>query len=364
MKVMNIRLGTRRSALATTQAGMVADQLRALGHAVEMVEITTLGDTSTASLSSIGGTGVFATAIRSALLTGEIDVAVHSLKDLPVAPEPGLRIAAIPVREDARDALVARDGLTLGELPAGSVVGTGSPRRAAQLAALGLGLRVTDLRGNVDTRISLVHNGSLDAVLLARSGLARLGRLDEVTEILDPLQMLPAPGQGALAVECREDRPDLLEALAPLDDADTRACVTAERALLAALEAGCTAPVGALAEVVDSEHGTELFLRAFAGTEDASIDLRRSGVGSLKEPERVGRSLAAVLLADGAAEIAGLRSEKLSDGDGSPDQPPEQPPDHPEASPSEGQVAAETAQSTSSQPTASYPDRSVSESAS
>ena len=364
MNVMNIRLGTRRSALATTQAGMVADQLRALGHTVEMVEITTLGDTSTASLSSIGGTGVFATAIRSALLTGEIDVAVHSLKDLPVAPEPGLRIAAIPVREDARDALVARDGLTLGELPAGSVVGTGSPRRAAQLAALGLGLRVTDLRGNVDTRISLVHNGSLDAVLLARSGLARLGRLDEVTEILDPLQMLPAPGQGALAVECREDRPDLLEALAPLDDADTRACVTAERALLAALEAGCTAPVGALAEVVDSEHGTELFLRAFAGTEDASIDLRRSGVGSLKEPERVGRDLAAVLLADGAAEIAGLRSEKLSDGDGSPDQPPEQPPDHPEASPSEGQVAAETAQSTSSQPTASYPDRSVSESAS
>ena len=167
MNVMNIRLGTRRSALATTQAGMVADQLRALGHAVEMVEITTLGDTSTASLSSIGGTGVFATAIRSALLTGEIDVAVHSLKDLPVAPEPGLRIAAIPVREDARDALVARDGLTLGELPAGSVVGTGSPRRAAQLAALGLGLRVTDLRGNVDTRISLVRNGYMYAVLWA-----------------------------------------------------------------------------------------------------------------------------------------------------------------------------------------------------
>jgi hydroxymethylbilane synthase len=364
VNVMNIRLGTRRSALATTQAGMVADQLRALGHAVEMVEITTLGDTSTASLSSIGGTGVFATAIRGALLTGEIDVAVHSLKDLPVAPEPGLRIAAIPVREDARDALVARDGLTLGELPAGSVVGTGSPRRAAQLAALGLGLRVTDLRGNVDTRISMVRNGSLDAVLLARSGLARLGRLDEVTEILDPLQMLPAPGQGALAVECREDRPDLLEALAPLDDADTRACVTAERALLAALEAGCTAPVGALAEVVDSEHGTELFLRAFAGTEDASIDLRRSGVGSLKEPERVGRDLAAVLLADGAVEIAGLRSEKLLDGDGSPDQPPEQPPDHPEASPSEGQVAAGTAQPASSQPAVSYPDRSASESAS
>jgi len=300
---MTIRLGTRRSALATAQAGMMADQLRGLGHTVEMVEITTVGDTSTASLSSIGGTGVFAAVIRQALLAGEIDIAVHSLKDLPVAPEPGLLIAAIPIREDARDALVARDGLTLGELPFGSLVGTGSPRRTAQLAALGLGLRVTDIRGNVDTRISLVHNGSCDAVLLARAGLSRLGRLYEVSESLDPLQMLPAPGQGALAIECRADRLDLIEALTPLDDPDTRACVSAERALLAALEAGCTAPVGALAEVVEGEHGTELSLRAFAGTPDASVELRRSIVGPLKEPERLGRELAAVLLQEGAADI-------------------------------------------------------------
>jgi hydroxymethylbilane synthase len=300
---MTIRLGSRRSALATAQAGMMADQLRELGHTVEMVEITTIGDTSTASLSSIGGTGVFAAAIRQALLSGEIDIAVHSLKDLPVAPEPGLLIAAIPPREDPRDALVARDGLTLGELPVGSVVGTGSPRRTAQLAALGLGLRVTDIRGNVDTRISLVRNGSCDAVLLARAGLSRLGRLDEVTESLDPLQMLPAPGQGALAIECRADRPDLIEALTPLDDPDTRACVSAERALLAALEAGCTAPVGVLAEVVEGEGGTELFLRAFAGSPDASVDLRRSSVGPLKDPERLGRELAAVLLDEGAADI-------------------------------------------------------------
>ena len=364
MNAISIRLGTRRSALATTQAGMVADQLRALGHTVEMVEITTLGDTSTASLSSIGGTGVFATAIRRALLTGEIDVAVHSLKDLPVAPEPGLRIAAIPVREDARDALVARDGLTLGELPAGALIGTGSPRRAAQLAALGLGLRVTDIRGNVDTRISLVRNGSVDAVLLARSGLARLGLLDQVTEILDPLQMLPAPGQGALAVECRQDRPDVVEALAALDDADTRACVTAERALLAALEAGCTAPVGALAEVVDSEHGTELFLRAFAGTEDAAIDLRRSSVGSLTDPERLGRDLADVLLADGAVEIAGLRSERLTGERDPSEQLTGQPPDQREASGSEGLLAAETAQSAAFQPAGPQPYRSSTESAS
>src|SRR5450759_3067685 len=300
---MTIRLGTRRSTLATTQAGMMADQLRELGHTVEMVEITTIGDTSIVSLSSIGGTGVFAAAIRQALLAGEIDIAVHSLKDLPVAPEPGLVIAASPVREDARDALVARDGLTLGELPVGSVVGTGSPRRMAQLAALGLGLLVTDIRGNVDTRISLVRNGSCDAVLLARAGLSRRGRLDEVTESLDPLQMLPAPGQGALAIECRADRPDLIEALSPLDDPDTRACVSAERALLAALEAGCTAPVGALAEVVEGENGTELFLRAFAGSPDASVDLRRSSVGPLNDPQRLGRELAAVLLAEGAADI-------------------------------------------------------------
>lgn len=303
MNALTIRLGTRRSALATAQAGMMADQLRGLGHTVDMIEITTIGDTSTASLSSIGGTGVFAAAIRQALLAGQIDIAVHSLKDLPVAPEPGLIVAAIPPREDPRDALVARDGLTLGELPAGSVVGTGSPRRTAQLAALGLGLTVTDIRGNVDTRISLVHKGSCDAVLLARAGLARLGRLGEVTESLDPLQMLPAPGQGALAIECRTDRPDVIEALRPLDDPDTRACVSAERALLAALEAGCTAPVGALAEVVEGESGTELFLRAFAGSPDAGIELRRSSVGPLTAPERLGRELAAVLLADGAADI-------------------------------------------------------------
>lgn len=348
MNAINIRLGTRRSVLATTQSGWVADCLRELGHSVEIVEITTFGDTSTASLSSIGGTGVFVTALRKALLAGEIDVAVHSLKDLPVAPEPGLCVAAIPVREDPRDALVARDGLTLAELPAGSVVGTGSPRRAAQLAALGLGLRVTDIRGNVDTRISLVHNGSCDAVLLARAGLARLGRLDEITESIDPQQMLPAPGQGALAVECREDRTDVMEALAALDDPDTRAAVTAERALLAALEAGCTAPIGALAHVARGADGAELFLRAFAGSEDASIDLRRSVVGPLDEPERLGRDLAALLLADGAAGIAGLRSGAPPGGDPRTDQPQARGP--------EGLPAAE-----SSQPDISRPDQPVTE---
>jgi len=298
-----VRLGTRRSALATTQSSWVADRLRALGHTVELVEVVTEGDTSTASLSTLGGTGVFAAALRRALLDGDVDLAVHSLKDLPTAPEPGLVVAAVPTREDPRDVLVAAGGRTLGELGDGAVVGTGSPRRVAQLAALGLGLGFKDIRGNVDTRIAMVRDGALDAVVLARAGLARLGRLDEVAETLDPLQVLPAPGQGALALECRADDPTTVALLAVLDDPETRACVTAERAVLAALEAGCTAPVGALAEVVEGEDGLELSLRASVGTVDGSFDLRRSLVGPVHDAESLGRRLAAVLLEDGAADL-------------------------------------------------------------
>ncbi|HET7279258.1 MAG TPA: hydroxymethylbilane synthase [Dermatophilaceae bacterium] len=298
-----LRLGTRRSVLAVTQSEWVAERLRAGGHAVELVEIVTEGDVTTAPLASLGGTGVFAATLRQALHRGEIDFAVHSLKDLPTGAEPGLAIAAVPPREDPRDVLVARDGLTLGELPEGATVGTGSPRRRAQLAALGLGLEVRDLRGNVDTRLRRVASGDLDAVVLARAGLARLGRLDAVTETIDPLQVLPAPGQGALAVECRADDSSTMALLAGLDDPDTRACTTAERALLAALEAGCSAPVGALAEVVEGEDGLELSLRAFAGSVDGTVDLRRSLVGRVDEAAEVGRRLAAILLEDGAAEL-------------------------------------------------------------
>ncbi|MDF8264649.1 hydroxymethylbilane synthase [Luteipulveratus flavus] len=298
-----LRLGTRRSELATTQSTWVAERLRALGHQVELVEIVTEGDVNRAPLASMGGTGVFAAAIRQALLADEVDVAVHSLKDLPVAPEPGLRIAAIPVREDPRDVLVARDDLTLGEIPAGGVVGTGSPRRAAQIEALGLGVQVRAIRGNVGTRIGLVTSGECDAVVLARAGLARLGRLDEATEVIEPVQMLPAPGQGALAVECRESDTALIEALQALDDADTRAAVTAERALLQALEAGCSAPVGALAEIAEDDDGSLVIsLRGFVGTTDGSLELRRSHVGPYDRPEAVGRELARVMLQDGAAD--------------------------------------------------------------
>ena len=289
-----IRLGTRRSALATAQSTLMADALRNLGHEVELVHIVTTGDVDRAPLAQIGGTGIFVSALRDALLADEIDIAVHSLKDLPTGPVDGLAIGAIPVREDPRDVLVARDGLTLGELQVGAVIGTGSPRRVAQLEALGLGLECTGIRGNVDTRIAMVASGKLDAVVLARAGLSRLGRLAEVTETLDPIQVLPAPGQGALGIECRADDTEVLAALAPLEDPATRAAVTAERQLLATLEAGCTAPVGALAEVVDGEDGPELWLRGALGQDDGVR--RLSANGTVDDPVALGKALANELL--------------------------------------------------------------------
>lgn len=344
-----LRLGTRTSPLATVQSSWVADRLRGLGYDVELVPISTLGDQSRDHLTTIGGTGVFAAAIRRALLDGEVDLAVHSLKDLPVTPEPGLVVAAVPAREDPRDVLVARDGLTLGELPSGSVVATGAPRRQAQLAALGLGLSFEPVRGNVDTRIGMVAAGRYDAVVLARAGLARLGRLAEATEVLDPIQVLPAAGQGALAIECSSDRPDLVAALAVLDDHDTRLCVTAERSLLRALEAGCTAPIGVLGEVSEvaeayadpsddagSAGGIELSLRAFLGTTDGASTLRRSlsvtlgghlaeddpakvATRALVDAASAGDRLAALLLEDGAADLGARTSAHL--------RPPAEPPD-------------------------------------
>ena len=302
-----LRLGTRRSALATTQSGHVADALRSLGHEVELVPVTTEGDVSRAPLATLGGTGVFAAALREALVRGEIDLAVHSLKDLPTAPHPDLTVAAVPRREDPRDAVVTADGRALAELATGARIGTGSPRRAAQLRALGWGLEPQDIRGNVDTRLRLVADGAVDAVVLAHAGLRRLGLNDRVSEVLDPIQMLPAPGQGALAVECRTDRADLHEILAPLDDPDSRACVEAERGVLALLEAGCSAPVGALAEIVEGESaesgGLELSLRAAVVALDGTAELRRSAAGDPDDPRGLARRLADLLLEDGAADL-------------------------------------------------------------
>ncbi len=299
-----LRLGTRASALARTQSQAVADALTAAsGVPVELVHISTEGDRNAAAIAQLGGTGVFVTAIRQALLEGTVDVAVHSYKDLPTAPEPGLLLAAVPPREDPRDALVARDRLTLGELPAGARVGTGAPRRMAQLRALGLGLEVVPIRGNVDTRMARVVPGDLDAVVLARAGLARLGRLDAVTETLDPLQVLPAPAQGALAVECRAGDERTHELLAALDDPATRAAVLAERTTLAALEAGCSAPVAAYAELAEGEDGPELYLRASVTAIDGSDGVRGSLTGPVGDAARLGRELAADLLDRGAAAL-------------------------------------------------------------
>ena len=300
-----LRIGTRASLLARTQSGHVADALAsATGREVRLVEVTTEGDVSRAPLAAIGGTGVFVSALRDALLRGEVDLAVHSLKDLPTGPADGIALAAVPEREDPRDVVVARDGLTLGELPVGSRIGTGSPRRAAQLHALGLGLEVVGVRGNVDTRLGKVRSGELDAVVLARAGLARIGRLDELTEVLDPLQMLPAPGQGALAVECRSADTWLLELLSSvLDDRASRASVSAERRVLADLEAGCSAPVGALADLVEGEDGEELWIRAVALSLDGALSVRGSASGDPDQAAEIGRRLAAQMIEDGASRL-------------------------------------------------------------
>ncbi|GAA3020353.1 hydroxymethylbilane synthase [Actinokineospora globicatena] len=311
-----IRIGTRGSALALTQTQLVADELERAGAKVEIITVSTPGDRSSAPIAEIG-VGVFTSALRDALAEGAIDVAVHSYKDLPTAPDSRLSLAAVPRREDPRDALIARDGLTLGELPPGSRLGTGSPRRAAQLRALGFGHEIVPIRGNVDTRIAMVTSGALDGVVLARAGLSRLGRLDEITETLDPIQMLPAPAQGALAVECRVDDVDVEHLLqSTVDDEATRVAVAAERAMLAALEAGCSAPVGALAEVVEDLDADDrvvhrLSLRGVAAAYDANdpagaVDIMRaSATGDLTAGEQLGRALAAELLELGAGVLSG-----------------------------------------------------------
>lgn len=312
MTIRALRLGTRRSALALAQSGLVAAALtEAAGRPVELVEITTFGDVSKESLRQIGGTGVFVNALRDALLAREVDLAVHSLKDLPTAAPADLALAAVPEREDVRDALVARDQLKFADLPSGARVGTGSLRRAAQLRLLRQDVEVVPVRGNVDTRIGYVVKGELDAVVLAYAGLSRLGRMGEATDCFDPMEMLPAPGQGALAVECLAADGELVAELAALDHAPTRAAVQAERALLAALEAGCSAPVGGYAVAA----GRELQLTGTVAEVETATDevtpgavprsIRMSATGPVDEAERLGRELAARMLDQGAAGLMG-----------------------------------------------------------
>ncbi|MET8039845.1 hydroxymethylbilane synthase [Micromonospora sp. NPDC005215] len=302
-----LRLGTRGSALAMAQSSQIAEALTAAtGRPVELVEVVTAGDRSNAPVHRLG-VGVFVSALRDALTARTIDFAVHSYKDLPTAAAGGLHIAAVPARQDPRDALVAQGGRTLAELPPGATVGTGALRRIAQLHALGLQLEVTPIRGNVDTRLARVlgPEADLDAVVVARAGLARLGRADVITETLDPMLMLPAPAQGALAVECRVDDQDLVELLAVLDHAPSRAAVTAERAFLATLEAGCSAPVAAYAELAEGDTGDEIYLRGAVISPDGTRDLRLSRTGTPADAAEIGKALAAELLDLGADSILG-----------------------------------------------------------
>jgi hydroxymethylbilane synthase len=293
-----LKLGTRKSLMAMTQSGLVATSLTQLtGHVVDLVGVTTEGDVSKALLAQMGGTGVFVNGLREKLLSGEVDFAVHSLKDLPTTPADGIALVAIPARNDPRDALCGPGKLS--ELPAGARVGTGSPRRVAQLRVLRPDLEVVPIRGNADTRLRKVTDGELDAIVLAHAGLVRIGRTETIGEVFDPEQMLPAPGQGALALECRADRLDLLDILGVLDDAETRACVTAERTVLAVLEAGCSAPVGAYATY--EEEG--LRLTAAVVSHDGSRQIRLSASGHPDRAEDLGRELASQLFAQGADQL-------------------------------------------------------------
>jgi hydroxymethylbilane synthase len=306
-----LRLGTRKSPMAVVQSRLVARLITDLtGRRAELVGVTTLGDVSESQLTQIGGTGVFVSGLRRSLLAGEVDIAVHSLKDLPTGQPAGIVLAAVPAREDPRDALAAAGGAKLADLPAGARIGTGSPRRAAQLLLMRPDIRPVPVRGNAGTRLAKVDSGEVAAVVLAYSGLARIGRLDAVSQIFEPDEMLPAPGQGALAVECAAARPELAELLSRLDDVPSRAATTAERALLAALQAGCTAPIGAYAAGTDS-----LRLSAIVAAPAGGGALRASAGGPMTGAERLGRAVAADLLARGAGGYMAGSGGQISSGD-------------------------------------------------
>jgi hydroxymethylbilane synthase len=298
---MTLRLGSRKSPMAIAQSRLVAQQItRVTGREVEIVGVTTLGDVSRAQLTQIGGTGVFVSALRDALLNGEVDFAVHSLKDLPAVQPADISLAAVPGRDDPRDALVARDGAKLADLPTGARVGTGSPRRAAQLLALREDLRCVPIRGNAETRMAKIDAGEVDAVLLAYAGLTRIGQLSAVTQVFEPDEMLPAPGQGALAVECAASSLELADLLKDISDEQSVAAITAERSLLETLAAGCSAPVAGYA--VAGNGGLDM--RALVMSGDGSIMLRahRRAV-ALADARQLGCDCAVELQRLGAADL-------------------------------------------------------------
>lgn len=288
-------IGTRGSHLATTQSGHVRDALEEVGDPAELQIVTTSGDLSQAPVERIG-VGVFTSALRDALFTGEVDIAVHSFKDLPTADEPRAHMV-VPARADSREALIARDGLTLAALPRGARVGTSAPRRISQLKAIRPDLDIRPLRGNIERRMSYVENGELDAIILAYAGLVRGGYGDRPTEVFDPQVFMPAPAQGALAVECRTDDAAARAAIDKLADASATAESTAERSVLATLEAGCTAPVAATA----MRNGDKVALRAGVFALDGSRQLVEEAEGT--DPAELGRRVAEALLERGAAAL-------------------------------------------------------------
>jgi hydroxymethylbilane synthase len=310
LRLGTLRLGSRKSPMAIVQSELVAALItERTGRPVEIVGVTTLGDVSRAQLTQIGGTGVFVSALREALLGGEVDLAVHSLKDLPAGAAPGIALAAVPPRDDPRDALVARDGAKLADLPPGARIGTGSPRRAAQLRALRGDVRCEPIRGNAGTRVRQVTGGELDAVILAAAGLARIGQQHAITQVFELDEMLPAPGQGALAVECRDDDPELAGLLAAVNDAASMAAAVAERSLLEALAAGCSAPVGGYAAGTD-----QLTMRAAVLSPDGTRVLRAHGSAPPAGARRLGRDLAAELLRRGAADFIRSPNDPTNSG--------------------------------------------------
>ena len=297
----SIVIGTRGSALALAQAEGVAERLRALGAEVTLRMIKTTGDRLQGPPPMPADKGVFVKEIEAALLAGDVGLAVHSLKDLPTELKPGLLIAAVPRRADPRDALLSR-GERLADLPPGSRVGTSSPRRRAQLLRARPDLAMLPLRGNVDTRLRKLDAGQYDAIVIAAAGLERLGLADRIVERLDWEVCLPAPGQGALAIEARADDAEAIGLAAAVDDAESRACVEAERAMLAGLGGGCRVPVGALAEA----QGARLRLRGVVASTDGSRAVFGEQVGERARPHELGRALAADLAAqmqDAAIEV-------------------------------------------------------------
>lgn len=294
---MTFKIGTRGSKLATTQAGHMRDALREGGFDAELEIITTAGDVNMAPVERIG-VGVFTQALREALVAGECDIAVHSFKDLPTAPDERFHLI-VPARADSRDALIARDNLTLDTLPEGARVGTSAPRRISQLMARRPDLDIRALRGNIDTRMGKVADGELDAVVLAYAGLTRVGQGDRATQVFEPALLMPAPAQGALAIECRAGDTAAIAAVDTLIDAHTDVSARAERAVLARLEAGCTAPVAAYSEI----DGGEVTVTAGVFAVDGSRQLLSTRTGSVSDTADLGRQVADELLASGAAEI-------------------------------------------------------------